>query len=85
MVTVTLQYETQDNMGSTVATFWKDIEMPAPPAQGLAFDDGDFVFTPNRTIQYSLGDKTYFARCVERNYEDMSDMFKKLGWTKAGK
>jgi hypothetical protein len=83
MVKVTLNYEITDRKGTRLASFWKDIEMPAAPTMELALEDDDLVWNANRSIQYSIQNDSYFFRCVDAysDVESMRDMFMKLGWT----
>lgn len=85
MIKVTLNYELTDKMGSTLELFWKEVEMPAAPTKDLVFDDQDFTFKANRSIQYSLHKGAYFVRHVDSfsDVRKMGEMFTKLGWIRA--
>lgn len=83
MVNVDINFEVQDKMGSLIASFWKSIKMESAPTPGIAFTDSDFVFEPNRTIQYDIGTHIYFVRHVEYTASptEFIEMFSKMsGW-----
>lgn len=85
MSKVTFLYELQDNKGSRLAGYWKNVLVEHAPSNDTSFQDGDFVWQSNRTIIHNLNDDDYFVRTVEYTSENLiefDDMFKKLGWQK---
>jgi hypothetical protein len=62
---VSLRFEVQDRMGRTIRLFWKDIDMPAAPHEGLTIGDDGMTFTLNRQPIYSIKDGSYYVTIVE--------------------
>lgn len=82
MVKVKLHFDLQDDMGCTMSSYWKEIEMPAAPTREIVFDDENFTFTPNREIIYNILEQYYYVRIVRRGGDAYTATLEKLGWEK---
>lgn len=84
---VKLHFELQDSKGASIKSYWKEIDMPAAPTEGMTFDDNDFTFTPNRGIMYSLADSSFYLRHVVyahgEDVEEYAKTLNELGWVLA--
>ncbi len=87
-MTVEFQYELCDQKGTTLKSFWKEVQMSSAPTSNVTYQDEDYTWQANREVMYNLNNDSYFVRTVQytadpTDAQEMADMLTELGWTEA--